>query len=230
MARKTLLLVPVLTGLALPAAAQTALTLNASGTAQAEPDEAVANFNVQKVKPDAASAQAAVNQAVANAMAAAKAVPGVVVTTGGYNSYSTTPDGQTAPQFTAQQSLTLTQPAKDGVPDQAFTSLLAKLQADGLLLNGLSGDLSQAGQDKAQREAIRDALTQLRAQADDIADALHKQVGALKTLNVNTGGGPVPPMPRMMMMAAAAPAPQSAPDKVTVTANVSAEIELSPGS
>ena len=226
MARTILFLVPVLTGLALPAIAQTALSLSANGTAQAEPDEAVANFNVQAMKPDAASAQSAVNQAVANAMAAAKAVPGVVVTTGFYNSYASTPDGQTKPQFTAQQSLTLTQPAKDGVPDQAFTDLLGKLQADGLLLNGLSGDLSQVGQDSAQRAAIRDALAQLRAQADDVADALHKKVGALKTLNVNTGGGPVPPMPRMMMMAAAAPAPQSAPDKITVTANVTAEIEL----
>lgn len=227
MALKILFLVPVFTGLALPAAAQTALTLSAGGAAQAAPDEAVANFNVQAVKPDAASAQGAVNQTVAKAMAAAKTVPGVVVTTGGYNSYSSTPDGQTKPQFTAQQSLTLTQPAKDGVPDKAFTALLAKLQADGLLLNGLSGDLSQSGQAVAQRAAIRDALTQLRAEADDIADALHKKVGALKTLNVNTGGGPVP---RMMAMAVAAPAPKSAPDKVTITANVSAEIELTPGS
>ncbi len=226
MAPRFFLLVPVLTALALPAAAQTALTLNANGSAQAAPDEAVANFNVQAVKPDAASAQGAVNQAVAQAMAAARAVPGVVVTTGGYNAYSSTPDNQTKPQFTAQQSLTLTQPAPGGVPDKGFTDLLAKLQADGLLLNGLSGDLSQAGQETAQRAAIRDALAQLRAQADDIADALHKKVGALRTLNVNTGGGPVPPMPRMMALAAAAPAPQSAPDNVTVTANVTAEIEL----
>ena len=224
MALKHLILVPVFTFFALPAVAQTALNLSANGTAQAAPDEAVANFSVQAMKPDAASAQGAVNQAVAKAMAAAKAVPSVVVTTGGYNSYSSTPEGQSKPQFTAQQSLTLSQPATDGVPDKAFTGLLAQLQADGLLLNGLTGDLSQAGQNKVQRAAIRDALTQLRAQANDIAAALHKKVGALKTLNVNTGGGPMPPMPRMMAMAA--PAPQSAPDKVTMTANVTAEIEL----
>ncbi len=112
------------------------------------------------------------------------------------------------------------------MPDKAFTALLARMQADGLLLNGLSGGLSQAGQEVAQRAAIRDALTELRAQADDISAALHKQVGALKTLNVNSGGGPVPPMPRMMSMAMAAPAPQSAPGQITITANVSAEIEL----
>ncbi|MDE2239035.1 MAG: SIMPL domain-containing protein [Rhodospirillales bacterium] len=225
MARKSLFLVPVLTGLALPAAAQTALTLNASGTAQAAPDEAVANFNAQAVMPDAASAQATVNQSVTNALTEAKNVPGVVVTTGGYNTYATTQDSQ-KPQYTAEQSFTLTQPAAGGVPDKAFTSLLAKLQADGLLLNGLSGGLSQAGQNKAQRAAIDDALVQLRTEADGIAATLHKKVGALKTLNVDAGGGPTPPMPRMMMMAAAAPAPQSAPDKITVTANVSAVIEL----
>ncbi|HTQ72308.1 MAG TPA: SIMPL domain-containing protein [Acidocella sp.] len=230
MAPRFLLLVGVLTGLALPAAAQTALTLTATGLALAAPDEAVANFNVQAQKPDAAGAQAAVNQAVAKALAAARAVPGVVATTGGYNSYFATPDGQSKPQFNAQQSLTLVQPAAGGVPDQAFTDLLGKLQAQGLLLNGLSGDLSQAGQEAAQRAAIRDALAQLHAQADDIAAALHKKVGALKTLTVNTGAGPVPPMPRMMALAAAAPAPQSAPDKVTVTANVTAEIELDSGS
>lgn len=225
---KFLFLVPLFTVASLPAAAQTILTLHASGSAQALPDEAVASFNVQAMKPDAASAQAAVNKLVAQAMAAAKSVPGVVVTTGDYSAYSSTPDGKSKPDFTAQQSLTLTEPAQGGVPDAAFTELLGKLQADGLLLNGLSGDLSQDGQNKTERAAIRDALAQLRAQANDIADALHKKVGDLHKLNVNSGGGPVSPMPRMMAMAAKAPAPQSAPDKVTLTASVSAEIELSP--
>lgn len=229
MARGIWFLVPVLTGLALPAMAQTELTLSANGAAQAEPDEAVANFNVQAVKPNASNAQGAVNQAVAKAMAAAHAVPGVVVTTGSYDSYSSTPDGQTKPQFTARQSLTLVQPAKDGVPDKAFTDLLAKLQADGLLLNGLSGELSEAGQDMLQQAAIRDALVQLRSQAKDIAVTLHKKVGALKTLNVNSGGGLLPPAPRVMALAAA-PAPQSAPDKVRMTAHVTAKIELDPAS
>ncbi|MGE4481286.1 SIMPL domain-containing protein [Acidocella sp.] len=229
MGARFLMLVPVLTGLALPAAAQTALTLNASGSAQAEPDEAVAGFTVQAVKPDAAGAQAAVNEAMARALAAARAVPGVAVATGGYNSYSSLSDDKSAPQYTAQQNLTLTQPAKDGVPDQAFTALLAKLQGQGLLLTGLNGELSQDGRAKAGREAIGDALGQLRSQAQEIARVLHKKVGALKTLHVNTSGGSVPPMPRMMALAAAAPPPQSAPDKVTVTANVTAEIELDAG-
>lgn len=231
MAPKIIYLVPVLSALALPAAAQTApaqtnLLLSAEGSVKVEPDEAVAQFNVQADAPNAAAAQAKVNQAMSKALAAAKAMPNVVATTGGYNSYASTPNGQTRPQFTATQSLTLTQPDKGGVPDKAFTDLLGQLQADGLLLNGLSGELSDAGRQSAQRDAIRDALAHLRAEAADIADTLHKKVGALKQLSVNGASAPLPPGPRVMMMKAAAAAPQLAPDKVTISASVSAQIEL----
>ncbi|WBO60618.1 SIMPL domain-containing protein [Acidocella sp. MX-AZ03] len=112
------------------------------------------------------------------------------------------------------------------MPDKAFTDLLGQLQADGLLLNGLSGELSDAGRQSAQRDAIRDALAHLRAEAADIADTLHKKVGALKQLSVNGASAPLPPGPRVMMMKAAAAAPQLAPDKVTISASVSAQIEL----
>jgi uncharacterized protein YggE len=208
-----------------PAAAQTVLTLGAEGAALATPDEAVAQFLVQAVKPDAASAQAAVNQAVSEAIAAARSVPGVVVTTGGYNSFSSSADNGAKPQFTAQQSLTLTQPATEGVPGPAFAALLGRLQAAGLLLNGLRGDLSPAGRGRARDEAIKDALAQLRAEAGVVAEALHKPVTALTTLTVSADAGGAPPMP-MMKALAAAPAPQSAPEQITITASVSAEIVL----
>lgn len=104
--------------------------------------------------------------------------------------------------------------------------LLGRLQADGLLLNGLSGELSDAGRQNAERDAVRNALAALRAEAADIADTLHKKVGALKQLSVNGASAPLPPSPKVMMLAAAPAAPQSAPDKVTITASVSAQIEL----
>ncbi|WBO60619.1 SIMPL domain-containing protein [Acidocella sp. MX-AZ03] len=95
MAPKIIYLVPVLSALALPAAAQTAsaqtnLSLSAEGSVKVEPDEAVAQFNVQADAPNAAAAQAKVNQAMSKALAAAKALPNVVATTGGYNSYAST--------------------------------------------------------------------------------------------------------------------------------------------
>ena len=226
---RLLLLVPIMTALALPASAQTILSLTASGSASAPPDEAVAEFEIQATKPNAAAAQQAVNQAAAKALAAAKAVQGVTVTTGNYNTYAVVQDQQTKPSFTAQQSLTLMQPAKGGVPDAAFSRLLGTLQSDGLLLTGLNGDLSPAGAKKLQSDATLDALAQLHDDAANIANALHKKVGALQSLSVDTSGRFAPPIgPRMMAMAASAAPPQSAPDNMSATTRVSAKIELTP--
>lgn len=222
-------LVPLVASLATPASAQTILSLTASGSAIAAPDQAVAQFEVQATKPNAAAAQAAVNEATAKALTAAKAVQGVTVTTSHYNTYTVVPDKQTKPAFTAQQSLTLVQPAQDGVPDAAFSHLLASLQSDGLLLTSLDGDLSTDGARKLQTAATLDALTQLHKEAASIADALHEKIGTLQSLSVDTAGGFAPPIgPRMMAMAASAAPPQSAPDNMTATTRVSAKITLTP--
>lgn len=228
--KRLLLLVPVMSLFAAPVMAQTILSLGATGSAQGEPDEAVANFQIQAIRGDAASAQAAVNQAMAKALTEAKTVSGVVATTSGYSNYSIRGDHQTQREFTAEQTLTLVQKAQNGVPDQAFSALLGKLQSEGLMLEGLSGALSKTGMQTVQREALHEALVNLRAEAEDIAATLHKKVGALQTLAVDNDSGPIGPrFPRMMAAAAAAPVPQSAPAQITVTSRVSAKIVLDPG-
>lgn len=228
--KRLLLLVPVMSLCAAPVMAQTILSLGATGSAQGEPDEAVAHFQIQANRDDAASAQAAVNQAMAKALSQARAVPGVVATTGGYSNYSIMAEHQTRREFTAQQSLTLVQPAKNGVPDQAFSTLLGTLQSEGLMLEGLNGALSKSEMQTVQREALREALVNLRAEAEEIATTLHKKVGALQTLTVdNDTGSVVPRFPRMMAAAVSAPVPQSAPAQITVTSSVSAKIVLDPG-
>lgn len=231
--KRLFMLVPVMTMFAAPAMAQTILSLSASGSAQGEPDEAVAHLEIQATKPDAASAQADVNTAMTKALAQARAVQGVVATTGSYNTYTTMDEPQKQRQSTAQQSLTLTQPATNGVPDKAFTTLLGKLQADGLMLTGLDGDLSKAGAQQVQKLALQDAINNLRTQAQDIASALHKKVGAMQSLNVDTGNHYAVPQFQPRIMAAAAPMaapPASAPAEITVNTNVSAKIELDPAS
>jgi uncharacterized protein len=165
---------------------------------------------------------------MAKALALAKAIPGVKIVTGGYSSYAVTPDNNAPQQFAAQQTLQLSIKAPAGAPPDSFSTLLGTLQQNGLLLNSLSGDLSDAGQRQAQQAAITDALGQINAQASSIAANLHEQVGLIKSLNVNANSSPGP-RPMMMMMAMAkdsAPAPQSAPDNVQVTANVTADIAL----
>lgn len=221
-----LMLASAMTIFASPVAAQTILSLNATGTAMAVPDEAVAHLEAQATKPNAATAQADVNKAIANALAASRGVANLSATTGSYNTYAIVPpDHKDEPSFTAQQTITLVQPTAGGVPDAHFTNLLAQLQSDGLLLTGLSGDISTTGRQKLQRDAVRNALMELREEAADIAKAVNKKVGPLETLTVDADGGWAPPMgPRGLAMAASAP--QSAPDNISITARVSAKIEL----
>ncbi len=207
--------------------AQTDLTIVATGQVSVPPDEASAALTVQAQDATAAKAQAAVNAAMAKALALAKAVPGVKIVTGGYSSYAVTPDNNAPQQFAAQQTLQLSIMAPAGAPPAAFSNLLGTLQQDGLLLNSLSGDLSDAGQRQAQQAAITDALVQIQAQAASIAASLHEQVGTIKSLNVNAASNPGPrPMMMAMAMKDSAPAPQSAPDNVQITASVTADIGL----
>jgi predicted secreted protein len=168
-----------------------------------------------------------VNAVMTKALTLAKAVPGVKVTTGGYGSYTVNPDNNAPQQFAAQQTLQLSIRAPAGAPPADFSNLIGTLQQDGLLLNALSGDLSDAGQRQAQQAAITDALAQIQAQASSIAASLHEQVGTIKSLNVNAAANQGPrPMMMMAMAKDSAPAPQSAPDNVQVTASVTADIAL----
>lgn len=223
-----LALIPAAALAAAPAArAQTDLTIAATGQVSVPPDEASATLTAQAQDVSAAKAQAAVNAAMAKALGLAKNVQGVKAVTTSYNSYTVTPDNNAPQQFAVQQTLQLSIPAQAGVPPASFSNLLGTLQQDGLLLNALSGDLSDDGQRQAQQAAIADALKQIQAQAAAIAASLHEEVGTIKSLNVNAAANPGPrPMMAMAMMKGAAPAPQSAPDNVQVTANVTAEIAL----
>lgn len=210
---------------ALVARAQTVLNLSAVGQADAIPDEMVASLQVQETAPQAEAAQAAVNAAMTKALGMARAVPGIVATTNGYQVFKTAAENAATPaQFQASQILALVMPAPGGVPPDRFTSLLGQLQQNGLLLNTLDGHLSRAGQARAGQAAIADGIGQIQAQAAMIAARLNMRVGGIKTLDVNVNA-PMLVAPKAMLMSAMAP-PQAAPDKVTVQANISATIAL----
>lgn len=213
---------------AAPAAAQTVASLSATGAVTVMPDQMVATLMAQANAPRAAAAAAAVNRAVAVALGQARAVQGVIASTADYNEASVTDENGRVTGYQASQALDLTMSASGGVPAPAFTDLLGRLQGEGLLLNQLDGQLSDAGAAAAQRAAITDAIHRLQGNAAAVAAALHDQVGAIRTLTLDMSN-PGPIMPGMrMMMAAAAPPPQAAPGPVTVTANISAEVNLSP--
>ncbi len=209
---------------ALPAGAQTVLTIAATGQAETAPDEAVASLTAQANAPDAATAQGDVNAAMTKALAEVRAVPGLKATTGGYQTIQMTDSQTQRISFQASQSLQLTMPAAGGVPAPGLTALLDRLQQQGLLLNELDGDLSATARAAAEQAAILAALGRIEAQAEAVAAQLHERVGPMKTLNVNAAQspGPVP----MLAMARAAVAPVSAPGNIQVSADVTATIEL----
>ncbi len=212
------------------AQAQTMLNLSACGSTMVDPDEIIASLDVQTSSVNAAAAQADVNRAMKRALQAVKAVPGVTATTGSYNVYQSTDDSTKDSTYQASQNLQLVILATNGVAPDAFTALVGDLQQDGLLLNVLAGDLSSKGQAAAQQEAIDDAIRQIQAQAAVVAATLGERVGKIQTINVNANN-PTPALraaPMMMMATSSAPPPQAAPGQLTVQANVSATIELTP--
>jgi uncharacterized protein YggE len=210
------------------AAAQTVLNLSANGSNSVAPDRITAALAAQFSAPEAARAQDQVNRAMAQVLAAAKAVSGVTAATGDYSVYQNTPDGSQKPVYQASQNVTLVMAAPGGTPPAAFTALVGQLQQKGLLLNSLDGDLSTKAQEAAQQGAIDDAIRQIQAQAQAVATLLGEHVGKIQTLNVNINTpGPVAFAVPKMMMAAAAP-PQAAPGPVSVQANVNATITLTP--
>jgi uncharacterized protein YggE len=215
------------------AAAQTVLSLSATGNNTVEPDQIIASLDVQSNAKTAAQAQAEVNREMQRALEAAHALAGVTATTGDYSVFQNSPDNPSGnassePAYQASQSLQLSMAAAAGVPPPGFTALVGRLQQQGLLLNTLDGNLSGQGQAAAQAGAINDAIHQIQAQAAAIAATLGEHVGKIKSLdvNVNTPGPILRPTPMMMM--AAAPPPQAAPGKVTIQANVDATIDLTP--
>jgi len=213
------------------AAAPTVLTVSANGSNTVAPDQMAASLDVQSSAASAAQAQAAVNRAMKQALAAARGTAGVTATTGDYSVYQNSPDNGSAakPVYQASQSLSLRIAAPDGIPPTAFTNLVGQLQGQGLLLNSLDGNLSAAGQEAANQGAINDALRQIQAQATAVAASLGEHVGRFQSLNVNLNTpGPILRAPMMMMAATAAPPPQAAPGNVTIQANVTATIELTP--
>ncbi|MGO9817678.1 MAG: SIMPL domain-containing protein [Acidocella sp.] len=212
---------------AMPAGAQTMLTIGATGETEAVPDEAVASLTVHAELPTASAAQASVNKQMSKVLPQARAVPGVVVTTGAYTAFQQfQPPGQSSPPtYQANQTLQLTMKAAGGVPSAAFADLLGNLQQQGVLMNNLGGDLSATARTAAQQQAIVAALDQIEAQAEAVAAQLHERVGPVKTLTVNAAPPPRP-VPMMAMAVGGAAPPVSAPGNIQVSADVTATIEL----
>ncbi|MGG6429173.1 SIMPL domain-containing protein [Acetobacter ghanensis] len=204
----------------------TRMEIHATGTTQAPPDKLSASFRVESQNQNAASAQTSVNALVKKATDEAAQNADIKATVLQYSVYENRPD-KAKPYWTASQSLSLS--ATDG---KNLLPLAGQLQAQGLILEGLSWSLSDEKRQALFLEAEKKAVVELKKQADTLACALGLHVARFTQVSVSDTAYPHP-MP-MMLRAAAAPSdsigisPSSTAENQTVRADLRATVLLSP--
>ena len=215
-------------GLALGTAsarAETLLRLSETATVMVHPDELDASLRAEALAADPADAQRRVNAAMAEALAAAKAVAGVTVSTGGYFVWRVGPTPQDRTErWQANQSIELT--SHDGT---ALLKLVGALQQKGLAVGQLGWRLSDTATKAARAEATTKAITALRGRAEAAAELLGLQFGSFKEVRLDSTRPQ--PGPRMMMMSAQAAPSQAAPPSaeaadVSIEATAEADVLL----
>ena len=219
---KPFLAFAMLLATSVPAAAQTVLHLSETARVNVHPDELAASIKVGASSLSAADSQNRVNALVAKAMDQARAVAGVVATTGNYQVWhSTQPD-----QWNAEQSIDLR--GRDG---SALLRLVGALQSQGLTLATLGWRVAGDTARTAKAEATRIALGNLRARADDASAVLGMRFSAFREITLDGAPPNTGPMPRAFAaaMPMAASAPNAVADDVAVEATVQADILLQPG-
>jgi uncharacterized protein len=213
-----------------PPVVHTVLKLAETATVTIRPDELAASLRAEIIAGSAAEAQARVNAAIADALARAKAVNGVVVSTGVYGVYRIPPNqndkaGADKPErWQASQSVELT--SHDSA---ALLKLVGDLQKSGLAVRNLSWRLSPDSQRKARAEATRQALAGLRGRADEAAAMIGLAFDGFKEIRLDNDRA-MPVGARMMSAAVAvggAPTPPNAEaEDVSVSATAEADVLL----
>ncbi|MGA3005376.1 MAG: SIMPL domain-containing protein [Acetobacteraceae bacterium] len=206
----------------------TILKLSETATVMVTPDELAASMRTEAVAPTAQDAQRRVNELMAGAIAAAKKVDGIVVSTGGYNVWriAASPTDRNE-RWQAGQSLNLT-----GKDAEAMLKLVGDLQQMGLVQSNLFWRLSRDSERKARQDATRQALSTLRSRADEAAEILGLRFESFREVRLDSVAPP-PILPRLQMaaratMAAPAPPPNAEGEDMPVTASAEADVVLKP--
>jgi len=205
---------------------QTILTLHESAETQVAPDVLAVTLRVEAVGADAATPQKALNRAVAAALAKARAVEGVTVTTGPYYTSRNEPQAKAAgsPVWRASQTIDLTSRRFD-----SLLTLVGELQSDGLAMAGMNYQVSPQAQAAVHETLVTEAFAALRKEATLVARATGLTVVGYKSLSLSpTARPPVMMMKaaRAMPMAAEAIAPQGEAGTQPVQVDVDAEVIL----
>jgi predicted secreted protein len=188
-------------------------------------DWITATLGVEEESGDAAGLAARVNQRMAAALALAKAEQRLLVSSGAYQTQPVY-DRSRIVRWRASQDLLIETAEVDVLAQMAGT-----LQAQGLLLRGVSFSVSPETRKRIEDELIVEALGLFRERAGLIARGLGRRGWNLISLALGESG--LPPMPlyqtRGMAMEAAdasvAPAFESGRSTLRIEANASIEIE-----
>ena len=197
----------------------TLLRLSESAEVTRPPDEIRATLRHEARDSTAAGAQAAVNRAMASALEAARAAPGITASTGAYRSFRQ----EDPPRWVASQALNLR--ARDPA---ALLELVGVLQSRGLALVGIGQGLTRETARTARQEAAALAVEALRTRAEALAAGMGMRVERMAEITVEAADI-TPPRPMMAQaMARAVPAPVAEAEDILVTAQAQAALVLAP--
>jgi predicted secreted protein len=163
--------------------------------------------------------QEEINRRMTAAVARAKEVPGITLTTTGYGVFQERAERQPA-RWRGSEGLSLV-----GRDFAALLGLAGALQEQGLVMTGLAADLSREAARSVEDELAGEAVARIGERAGRIAAALGMSVAGYRSLRV--GNVAVPSLPLRAMAAAGAPAaPVAEPGEATVALEVEAEVLL----
>ncbi len=206
----------------------TILRLSETATVMVAPDELAAALRAEATAPNAQDAQRRVNEMMRDAVAAAKKVDGITVSTGGYNVWRIGPTPtDRVERWQAGQSLNLS-----GKDSASMLKLVGDLQQLGLVQGNLVWRLSRQTERAARQDATKQALSALRGRADEAAEILGLRFASFKEVRLDSVAPP-PIMPQQQAvarasMAAMAPPPSAEAEDMPVTASAEADIVLKP--
>jgi predicted secreted protein len=206
------------------APAQPIVSVSATATSDVANDRMHAMLRAEADNADAAQAASDVNARIGRALARARGVTGVDVSTTGYSSFQINEPNR-PPSWRVSQTLVV-----EGGDFATLASLVSKMQTtDGLLLSGLSFTVSpatrRAAEDALTQQAIRNWQRRAQSAAQGLGSAGYR-VGRI-TIQSNDFGRPQPMLRAAMSAGDARAAPVSVEGGMSeVTVTVSGEAIL----
>lgn len=216
----------------MPPEGQTILNISATEVTEVQQDILVASLRVDRKGEDAVALQNDINKLMSEALAKAKAVSSVQVSTGQYYVYPVDPEPDPAKRAKTPRHWQGAQTLQLKSPDSAaILKLAGELQESGLIMDNLSYMLSPEKAEEAKDGLMERALAKVKAKADRAAKAMGKPKAELIEVSIDATNQIAPPRP-MMAMAMAKGAdmqqPSAEPGQEQIDLTVSARVLLKP--